>query len=439
MEDKKFHLPPSLKGKVFRAGEFFKQKAKMPSSTNFLLENLSGIRRVETPEGAFLHRRITIPLDGGRLAEGYVFPGGCQLSALVPGLLSLLSGDPDCEISAPSSLLFLDLETTGLAGGTGTYPFLCGIGFFEENAFIVEQFFMEDYPYERAMLSQLAERVKAAEAFVTFNGKAFDVPLLATRFIFNRIPISLEIPHIDLLHPSRRLWRETLPDCRLESIEREFFQMTRERDVDSSLIPQIYFNFVRGRHREWILPVFDHNVQDIATLGALLVFFCRILSDPAPPELKKPFELWGLGRLFLKLGRTENALRSLEQALYLAKEPDLIETLLVHIGRLYKKLERWEESARIWEQLLECSKTHCMSAAVELAKYYEHRAREPHRAREVILRVLKGVEITSELESYVSGMESDLFPELTPEIEKRLRRLDRKIRKKAHSKVENDS
>ena len=293
---------------------------------------------------------------------------------------------------------------------------------------------MEDYPYERAMLLHLAPRVKDAGAFVTFNGKAFDVPLLTTRFIFNRIPVNLEIPHIDLLHPSRRLWRETLPDCRLESIEREIFHLARERDVESSLIPQIYFNFVRGRHKEWILPVFDHNVQDIATLGALLVFFCRILSDPAPQELKKPLELWGLGRLYLKFGRMENAIHSLEKALYLAQEPDLIETLLVHIARLYKKLERWEDAARIWEQLLECSGTHCMSAAVELAKYYEHRSREPHRAREVIIRVLKGAEITGDLESYVSGMKSDLFPELTPEIEKRLLRLERKIKRKNNVK-----
>jgi len=434
LEDKKFHLPPSLKGKVFRAEEFFKQKAKISSSANFLLKNLTGSRRMETPEGVFLHRRVAIPLDGTRSAEGYVFPCCGHLSALVPGVLSQLSGDPDCGISAPASLLFLDLETTGLAGGTGTYPFLCGIGFFEQNAFIVEQFFMEDYPYERAMLSHLAPRVKDAEAFVTFNGKAFDVPLLTTRFIFNRIPVNLEIPHIDLLHPSRRLWKETLPDCRLESIEREIFHLARERDVESSLIPQIYFNFVRGRHKEWILPVFDHNVQDIATLGALLVFFCRILSDPAPQELKKPLELWGLGRLYLKFGRMENAIHSLEQALYLAQEPDLIETLLVHIARLYKKLERWEEAARIWEQLLECSRTHCMSAAVELAKYYEHRSREPHRAREVIFRVLKGSEITGDLESYVSGMKSDLFPELTPEIEKRLLRLERKIKRKNNVK-----
>ncbi len=422
----KFTLPESLKGKVFRATKFFAQKARASGAT-FLLQHLSHARHIKTPAGAFLHRRVTIPLDKSQSAEGYCFPGDVGSGTFATKSLATLAGEPQWQPSEHPRLIFLDLETTGLAGGTGTYPFLCGIGYFKPDSFIVEQFFMEDYPQESAMLIHLAGILETTECFVTFNGKSFDLPLLATRFIYNRIRIDLGRPHIDLLHPARRLWRGTLPDCRLETIEQVRFGLHRHRDIDSHLIPRIYFNFVRGRHIEWMLPVFDHNVQDVVSLGALLFFFCQLLSEPLPEDINHPLELWGLGRLFLKLGRIENALETFERALFHAHEPDLIEILLVHIGRLYKKLARWEDATQTWERLLNASRNHRIAAAIELAKYYEHRIKDPARAREVILRAIKGVEISSEIESYLSGMHKDLFSQVPPDIEHRLRRLERKI------------
>lgn len=428
MKRDKFQIPSSLEGKLFRAGEFFERK-KRGEDTPFLTEQLSNCRRIQTGEGAYIHRRVSVPMDGKPDGDGYLFPWGGEDRKIDPDSLSLLAGEPGWSPSPGDRIVFLDLETTGLSGGTGTYPFLCGIGYFEGEAFIVEQFFMEDYPWERVMLEAVSEKIKEARILSSFNGKSFDVPLLATRFLYNRMRVKLELPHIDLLHPSRRIWRGVFPDCRLETIEREAFGLVRKKDVESSLIPQIYFNFVRGRHRDWMLPVFHHNVQDIVTLGSLLLFFCRILSDPDKGELKRPLEFWGLGRLFLKCGRIEQALRSHEHALSIARRPDTIESLLFHIGRLYKKLGRWEDAIPTWQRLVGLSETHRISSAVELAKYYEHKKREPEMAREIIIKAISSLEIRGELEGYLKGIPEGSSPAITPEIEHRLLRLEKKIQR----------
>ena len=390
MKRNKFKLPPSLKGKVFRADRYFHEKARSPASS-YLVQNLSHTKRIQTPDGFYIHRKIKVSLEKEASPEGYVFPGGKSL-CLDPLSLGLLSGERDFKAYDISRMIFLDLETTGLAGGTGTYPFLCGIGYFEQNSFIVEQFFMEDYPYERVMLESLGQRLKTAEALVTFNGKSFDVPLLITRFIFNRIRVNLELPHIDLLHPSRRIWKGAFPDCRLETIEQEFFKLKRKRDIESHLIPHIYFQFVRGKSQELMLPVFDHNAQDIISLGALLSFFCRILSQPESGELTRSAELWGL-------------------------------------GRLYKKMGRFSEANEIWERLFKRPSSHKITAAVELAKYYEHKAKQPHLAREIVVKVTRELSVSEELEGYISGINEARNKEITPELEKRLRRLEAKIKR----------
>ena len=429
LSSEKFNIPPSLKGKVFRAGEFFKKKAENSSQADFLVENLSHTERIKDGDAAYIHRKVKIPLEAGRSEDGYVFPDRTVFPTPDSSLLKILSGEEEWDAASLSGIIFIDTETTGLAGGTGTYPFLCGAGYFEEKAFVVEQFFMEDFPHEPLMLDRMGKKLREAEALASYNGKTFDVPLLKTRYIYNRIRVNLEIPHIDLLHPSRRIWRGVLSDCRLETVEKEFFHLYREKDVDSSLIPQIYFHFIRGRHLDWMLPVFHHNVQDIVTLGALLLFFCRIMSDPEKSDLKHPLELWGLGKMFLKSGDVDKALKTLEQALYLSREADLAEMMLFHIGRLYKKIGRWEEALDTWRSLVKSSARHRINSAVEMAKYYEHRKKEPHTAREILLQALGGLEMAAELESYLDGIKESPVNELTPELEHRLRRLEKKIKK----------
>ncbi|MGI5837075.1 MAG: ribonuclease H-like domain-containing protein, partial [Chloroflexota bacterium] len=127
-----------------------------------------------------------------------------------------------------SRSVFVDLETTGLAGGTGTYAFLVGIGYYQGVRFVVRQFFMEDYDAEEALLHALAESLEPFGSVVTFNGKSFDLPLLETRFQLARRPFPLQdLPHLDLLYPARRLWKGRLESCALSSLEESILGVER--------------------------------------------------------------------------------------------------------------------------------------------------------------------------------------------------------------------
>jgi len=426
LDSKKFHLPQSLRGKVFRADEFFREKQDTAGSSP-ILDRLSGVRIVRDETGSFVHRRVAIPLDRCVSEEGYLFPGGYGLPDFDAEGVRNLSGEDGWDAAHPRSLLFFDVETTGLAGGSGTCPFLCGVGYFEENAFVVEQFFMEDFPQEGVMLSHLAREIAKASAFVTYNGKCFDIPLLATRLTLHRQRLNLEIPHIDLLHHARRVWRGAFSDCRLETIETSFFGLKRARDIESHLIPQIYFQYIRGRRREMILPVFDHNVQDIATLGALVLMFCRSIRTPLDCGLRTPEELYGLGRLLLGLGRADKALECLREALVSARDRDFQEMLLLYLGRFIQEDGTLEEALETWDTLMKVSPAHRLAAAVEIAKYHEHRGRDPEKARQVLFEASGRSALLADLESYLSGPGAEDAASISGDLELRLSRLERKI------------
>ena len=152
----------------------------------------------------------------------------------------------------PEKWLFLDTETTGLAGGTGTYAFLIGLGWWDAGGLQVEQLFMRDFAEEHSVLSELAARMAERPVLVTFNGKTFDWPLLESRFTMTRcIPVPKIAAHLDLLHPARALWKLRLGSVRLVELERHILDPARlgwhrEDDVISSLIPQYYFDYLRG-------------------------------------------------------------------------------------------------------------------------------------------------------------------------------------------------
>jgi uncharacterized protein YprB with RNaseH-like and TPR domain len=132
-------------------------------------------------------------------------------------------------------LLFLDLETTGLAGGAGTYAFLVGCGWFDGATFRLRQFFLSNFGAERALLESVAELAAGTACVVTYNGKSFDLPLMETRFVLQRMPTPFaDMPHVDMLHPARRLWREDDVECRLTNLERTLCGREREGDVPGS-------------------------------------------------------------------------------------------------------------------------------------------------------------------------------------------------------------
>jgi uncharacterized protein YprB with RNaseH-like and TPR domain len=196
-------------------------------------------------------------------------PVRSALSAL-PATLPSLVCDADFADIDLRRALYLDTETTGLAGGTGTVAFLVGLARFDDESLCLEQLVVPQLGSETPMLARLAQRIAAASCIVTYNGKSFDWPLLRTRFVLARLPVPALPPHVDLLHVCRRLWKKRLASVRLVDMEREVLRFEREDDLPGSEIPARYFEFLRGGSPERLAPVLEHNQNDIIALPALL-------------------------------------------------------------------------------------------------------------------------------------------------------------------------
>ncbi len=294
-------------------------------------------------------------------------------------------------------LLFLDTETTGLSGGVGTYVFLVGVAYFSEDGseVVVRQYFLSDIATERAMLHALNDLFSRFDAVITFNGKTFDWPLLETRFTYTRMRCVLrDPPHLDLLGPSRRLWKDKLPSCSLETLESHVLGVHRDYDVPGWRIPSLYFDYLRGGHIGHVLPVFDHNEHDLLTLMALTGHVGRILDAPDEIDLHAA-ELFGLGKLYEDLGRFADSLRMYEKGISLDPSPELRSAALRRLSLLYKHLQQRDEAVAIWQSLA-AEGTHLMFPYLELAKHYEHRVKDYAAAAEYTLmaqtRALTGVE-----------------------------------------------
>jgi uncharacterized protein YprB with RNaseH-like and TPR domain len=274
-------------------------------------------------------------------------------------------------------LLFLDTETTGLSGGTGTYVFMVGVAFFSESGdeVVVRQYFLSDLSAERSLLHALNDLFSQFSAVVTFNGKSFDWPLLETRFITSRMRCVLkDPPHLDMLGPSRRLWKDRLDSCSLETLETHILGVRRGFDVPGWRIPSLYFQYLRVGHIGHVLPVFDHNEHDLLTLMALTGHVGRILDEPDEVDLHAA-ELFGLGKLYADLGKYPESLRAYERGLLLDPSPELRSVALRQMSFLYKYLQQRDEAVAIWVKLAE-EGTHLMFPYLELAKHYEHRVKD---------------------------------------------------------------
>jgi uncharacterized protein YprB with RNaseH-like and TPR domain len=225
--------------------------------------------------------------------------GGVSLSRLrsvSPSTVAILAGEPGFEAFELGGSAFLDTETTGLSGGAGTAAFLVGLGFVDGDAFRVRQYFMEDYDQEAALLHQLAADLRRFPRLVTFNGKMFDVPLLETRYRLSRGRWPLEdAPHLDLLHPARRLWKARLESCRLVHLETELLRLRREEDIPGDQIPQVYFDYLRSRDARVLPRIFEHNRLDVVSLAALAVLACQWVESG---HMDDPRDAYSLARVF---------------------------------------------------------------------------------------------------------------------------------------------
>jgi uncharacterized protein YprB with RNaseH-like and TPR domain len=265
----------------------------------------------------------------------------------------------------PAQWLFLDTETTGLAGGSGTYPFLIGLAWWDGGGIQTEQFFMRDFGEEHAMLLTLKERMAERRVLVTYNGKSFDWPLLETRFRMTR---SIETPspavHLDFLHPARQLWKSRLESVRLADLEREILCVSlgskldwhRDTDIDGSQIPEIYFNFVRRGIAHALLPVLHHNRMDLRGLAAVAARILELLSLSQQPAAKidhDAADLFGLARLLDRRREPASARHHYKTALAAGLAPALARTARRELARLSKRAGDHADAVEHWESLLD--------------------------------------------------------------------------------------
>jgi len=303
--------------------------------------------------------------------------------------------DPGLEALDLQKSAFLDVETTGLAGGAGTYAFLVGIGWFDGRDFRLRQVFMRDYGEEPALVSMVEETLEPLSGVVSFNGKAFDVPLMETRFIMSRrrFPLS-SAPHLDLLHMARRLWRLRLENCRLSSLETEILGLERHGDVPSHLVPQLYFDYLRYGRAEPLQGVFYHNAQDILSLAALTTLSCQVYEDPLRHEMTYGEDLYSLGRLYPLAGLGDRAEKALRAALETPIPEELRWQTVHHLSFHLKRQGMWPEAIELWQLAIEENHGR-LYPFVELAKYYEHRANDFQTAEALVVRAMDLVQASA--------------------------------------------
>ncbi len=394
-----------------------------------------------------------------RYAGGYRHGHMAILDALPPDTgvwqqLALLAGGsrrlPDPTDEAPSRLIFLDLETTGLAGGAGTYAFLVGCAWFDGAAFCVRQFFLSSFGAEQAILNAVAELVKGAAAVVTFNGKSFDVPLIDTRFALHRLRSPFDaLPHVDMLHVARRFWRsagqpfEDPSDadasggrgCRLSELELTVCGHQREGDVPGFEIPARYFHYVRSGDARPLEAVLEHNRLDLLSLALLTARASQMLED-GPAGATTAREALGLGFVYERAGLMSEASAAYADA---AGVPDLngvagaagevrdadaatrAEALRAY-ALLARRERRFEDAARAWRYALEirrCPPQIAREATEALAVHHEHRLRDLDVARQFA----------------VQSLQYRTTPTRTQALHHRLKRLDRKMGRSAETEA----
>lgn len=299
--------------------------------------------------------------------------------------LQLMLDEPLPEGLVPADILFLDTETTGLSGGAGTVAFLVGLGRLTVEGFTVTQYVMRDYPDEEAVLQQVLAAMNAARAICTFNGKSFDLPLLHTRMMMNRIrPPAGYLPHIDLLHLARRVWKLRLRRCTLGVLEERVLGVPRHGDIPGREVPERYFQYLKTGVPDLLAPVIAHNRQDICSLWTLLQRITQLYH--APELLHHGEDLLSMGRSLTRRRHHQAAVRCFR----LIQSGRMRTAGHWHLSAAYKRMGNPSSAIQVWEEMV-AHREGGHAPYVELAKYYEHQARDVdqalHYTRQAILRL----------------------------------------------------
>jgi uncharacterized protein len=391
------------------------------------------------------------------LQQWYATPEMCSpdarsLSLLLPH--SANAADSARAAIDPEQWLFLDTETTGLAGGTGTYAFMVGIAWWDAGGLQVEQFFLRDLDEEHSLLLELSERMNQRPVLVTFNGKSFDWPLLETRYRMTRcVPAFSPKLHLDLLHPARQLWRLRLGSVRLKDLERHILggdgrslDWSRHDDIDSSLIPQMYFDYLRGGPAEPLVGIFRHNQMDLRGLAALAGKILALLdcgngiASAAHAQTRDPIEVLGLSRIMRNRGHSTRARELYETALSFGLPRPVERLAQRELAQLAKRELDYTRAISLWGALRQAPSQakgkeapllaedeqraleSAIEAAEQLAIYYEHRVKQPRRALDLMRAAI------AELQAAQRGgrFSMDRAAKIEARLARRLARLERR-------------
>ncbi|MDA1329821.1 MAG: hypothetical protein DWG76_00800 [Chloroflexi bacterium] len=378
---------------------------------NFPIEQIIDGQAQETPFGEAFVVEEFFPSDYAHGAAPLRFPAQMDKMA---------AWGRDARIASiePEGFLFLDTETTGLSGSSATFAFLIGAGRFEEGGFRQQQFFLRDPIEEPALLAALESFAAPADALVTFNGKAFDIPLLNTRYLTNAAPPPFdEMAHLDLLHLARRLWRDVLPSRALGDLEIEVLDIKRTADdIPGWMIPQLYTDYLYTGDARPLSGVFYHNTMDILSIAALFELMAGRLAAPLESEMGDQAELYAIGRLFADLGFSEEAIEVFEMGLGRKLPEDVQFRLVENLACLHRRKGDYQAALKLWEMAAGDGHVY---AHVEIAKYYEHRAVDLASALNFTLTAL----------DVVNSKNTPRFDRLhwTPLLEHRRARLERRL------------
>lgn len=283
--------------------------------------------------------------------------------------------EPSLAQCPRDEFVFLDIETTGLMGGTGTYAFLVGVGRLGNDGFRLTQVFMRDPSEEPAALAALARLVQPAGALVTFNGKSFDIPVLNARYVMNGdLTPFASVPHLDLLHLARRLWRDRLNDRALTSLESHILGAVRtEEDIPGWLVPQIYFDYLRDGDARPLKRVFYHNAMDVVAMAALLNHIALMLDEPLTFAVEHGLDLLAVAKLYEDLERSDDAVKLYRRGLECDLSEEAFRKAVQRLALMHRRRGEKLDAVELWRA---AARTGQLYAYVELAKYYEHQARD---------------------------------------------------------------
>jgi uncharacterized protein YprB with RNaseH-like and TPR domain len=343
-----------------------------------LQECLPDSKIINTEEGILLSRKISFPLP--------LSWGAKTIKRCLPiSPLLWLDKQRQTQDASIDKIIYFDLETTGLAGGTGTYPFLTGLGYFTPDTFEIQQVFLVDYDQESAYLNYLHKIFTAFDVIVSFNGKSFDLPLLNTRLKLQKITEELRFKaHIDLLHPSRSLWNRVYENVKLKTIEANYIGFERIDDIPGAEIPAVYFDYLSEGNVENLAKVFEHNIYDIVSLACLSENITQFIIPDDSLKDNRPEEIFGVGKMYYLRKEYLSAITFFEAALKRADSSILKIDLYRYLSFTYKKMGNYLKALQCWEKLAELSPVYRQEALIEMAKYYEHHEKDYNKALQMI-------------------------------------------------------